>query len=90
MNKSLLMGFHIIAFAKFSFAVYYDYMYTIIPDGVNKTHSGYGGKFKFLTFWDAVSINLSISSLFIKNILNKDPLPPFFRKSISTLIQFAA
>lgn len=58
MNKAVLTGFHFSAFAIFSFAVYYDFMYTIIPARINKLHSGYGGKFKFLTYWDAVCKSL--------------------------------
>lgn len=55
MNKTLLTGFHITAFALFSFAVYYDFMYTIVPAKISRLHNTYGGKFKFLTYWDAIA-----------------------------------
>lgn len=57
MRQGLAIGFHAVTFLQFAFAVYYDYTYTIVPHNVAKVHSAFGGKFKFLTFWDAVSIN---------------------------------
>ncbi|XP_015601866.1 androgen-induced gene 1 protein isoform X2 [Cephus cinctus] len=54
MKEYLLYAFHVIAFLQFAFAVYYDYTYIVIPRSVAKMHSAYGGKFKFLTFLDAI------------------------------------
>ncbi|XP_043509911.1 androgen-induced gene 1 protein-like isoform X1 [Frieseomelitta varia] len=54
MRDGLLIGFHVISCVQFAFSVYYDYMYTVVPPNVLKVHNGYGGKFKFLTFWDAI------------------------------------
>lgn len=54
MREFWLIGFHAIACAQFAFSVYYDFMYTVVPHNVVKTHSAFGGKFKFLTFWDAI------------------------------------
>ena len=56
MRESLLIGFHAIACLQFAIAVYYDYTYVVIPKEVARMHGAFGGKFKFLTFWDAVSI----------------------------------
>ncbi|XP_043274500.1 androgen-induced gene 1 protein-like isoform X2 [Venturia canescens] len=54
MRKSLLLVIHAVTFVTFSFAVYYDFYYTVVPGDVTKMHKAYGGKFKFLTFWDAI------------------------------------
>lgn len=56
MREGLAIGFHAVTFLQFAFAVFYDYTYTIVPDNVTRVHRAFGGKFKFLTFWDAVSI----------------------------------
>lgn len=56
MREKLLFVFHVAAFVQFFFAVYYDYTYTRVPPQIGKVHNAYGGKFKFLTFWDAVRI----------------------------------
>lgn len=56
MRDMLLIAFHLMCCLQFSFAVYYDYFYTNVPSTVTKMHNAYGGKFKFLTFWDAVCI----------------------------------
>lgn len=56
MRDNLLFGFHVISCMQFAFAVYYDYMYIAIPPNLIRMHINFGGKFKFLTFWDAVSI----------------------------------
>ncbi|XP_071856224.1 androgen-induced gene 1 protein isoform X1 [Bombus fervidus] len=54
MQEGLLIGFHMISCAQFAFSVYYDHMYTVVPPNIIKMHNSYGGKFKFLTFWDAI------------------------------------
>ncbi|KAG7209537.1 hypothetical protein KM043_015617 [Ampulex compressa] len=54
MREGLLIGFHAIACLQFAFSVYYDHTYTIVPREVTKLHDVFGGKFKFLTFWDAI------------------------------------
>ena len=56
MREKFLIIFHAAAFMQFAFAVYYDLMYTHVPVEVGRVHNAYGGKFKFLTFWDAVRI----------------------------------
>ncbi|EFN65173.1 hypothetical protein EAG_05722 [Camponotus floridanus] len=54
MREGLAIGFHAVTFLQFAFAVFYDYTYTIVPYNVTRVHRAFGGKFKFLTFWDAV------------------------------------
>ncbi|KAK0172150.1 hypothetical protein PV328_005502 [Microctonus aethiopoides] len=54
-REALLIGFHTIACVQFAFSVYYDYTYTIVPRAVGSIHGAYGGKFKFLTFWNAIA-----------------------------------
>ena len=54
MREGLLLAIHATTFVTFAFAVYYDFYYTQVPENVTKMHNAYGGKFKFLTFWDAV------------------------------------
>ena len=46
---------HMLGALQFSYSVYYDWNYVEIPKTVSNIGSAYGGKFKFLTFWDAVS-----------------------------------
>jgi len=60
MREGLAIGFHAVTFLQFAFAVFYDYTYTIVPYNVTRVHRAFGGKFKFLTFWDAVSIYRSL------------------------------
>lgn len=67
MRESLLIGFHAVAFVLFAFAVYYDFTYTVVPRNVMKVHGAFGGKFKFLTFWDAVSITYYNTYVFLHN-----------------------
>ncbi|XP_047368723.1 androgen-induced gene 1 protein-like isoform X4 [Vespa velutina] len=54
MRESILIGFHVIACLQFAYSVYYDYTYTVVPQNIMKVHSAFGGRFKFLTFWDAI------------------------------------
>ncbi|KAF7381693.1 hypothetical protein HZH68_015566 [Vespula germanica] len=58
MRESILIGFHAIACLQFAYSVYYDYTYTVVPQNVMKVHGAFGGRFKFLTFWDADARNL--------------------------------
>lgn len=46
---------HLVGCLQFSYSVYYDWNYVVIPLSASKMGSGYGGKLKFLTNWDAVS-----------------------------------
>ncbi|XP_043475174.1 androgen-induced gene 1 protein-like isoform X2 [Leptopilina heterotoma] len=54
MKDTFFIIFHASACALFAFGVYYDYAHVVIPKEAGRTHGAYGGKFKFLTFWDAI------------------------------------
>ncbi|XP_054268699.1 androgen-induced gene 1 protein-like isoform X2 [Macrosteles quadrilineatus] len=56
--KWLVTIFHFIAAIQFSYSVYYDYTFVVVPKEVFPIMSAFGGKFKFLTFWDAVMQSL--------------------------------
>lgn len=45
---------HLLAALQFSYSVYYDWTYVKIPVEISNG-TKFGGKFVFLTFWDAVS-----------------------------------
>jgi hypothetical protein len=47
---------HLVGCLQFSYSVYYDWNYVVIPPSASRMGSGYGGKLKFLTNWDAVSL----------------------------------
>ncbi|XP_031844584.1 androgen-induced gene 1 protein isoform X1 [Nomia melanderi] len=84
MRDSLLFVFHVISCVQFSFAVYYDYVHVVVPRRSTEIHSDYGGKFKFLTFWNAIvqAIFFFICMLndwFGTNAVNPKK-PPFIRK----------
>lgn len=46
--------FHLIGAVHFAFGCYYDYTYVIVPKHILRTHVPFGGKFKYLTFLNAV------------------------------------
>ncbi|XP_014468943.1 PREDICTED: androgen-induced gene 1 protein-like isoform X3 [Dinoponera quadriceps] len=84
MQQGLAIGFHVITFLQYAFAVYYDYTYTIVPHNVLKGHGAFGGKFKFLTFWDAILqavffLICVLNDCFGTNAVNPKKLP-FIRK----------
>ncbi|XP_076675291.1 androgen-induced gene 1 protein isoform X2 [Andrena cerasifolii] len=84
MRDSLLIGFHVISCVQFAFSVYYDYTYVIVPPTLSRMHNSYGGKFKFLTFWDAIIQAVYfficlLNDLFGTNAANVKK-PPFIRK----------
>lgn len=63
----LRVGIHVIFCAQFAFGTYYYHTHVQIPKSVGKSHQSYGGKFKFLTFLNAVCISIS-------NNTNTNPL----------------
>lgn len=59
-NKGLYLALrkliHFIAIIQYSYAIYYDVVYVNVPGSALKSNrTKYGGKFKYLTFLDAVS-----------------------------------
>lgn len=54
---ALVKLFHFIAVVQYCYAVYYDYNFVNVPAKAIKTNrSKFGGKFKYLTFLDAVRL----------------------------------
>jgi hypothetical protein len=47
---------HAVAALMFGYSVYYDWYFVHIPKELSPASSGFGGKFKYLTFWDAVRL----------------------------------
>lgn len=45
---------HVLGALLFTFGCYYDWNYVVVPKTVVPIMSAYGGKLKFLTYWDAV------------------------------------
>ncbi|XP_020724160.2 androgen-induced gene 1 protein isoform X2 [Bombus terrestris] len=84
MQEGLLIGFHMIFCVQFAFSVYYDYMYTVIPPNLLKMHNSYGGKFKFLTFWDAIIQAIFFFICILNDWFGTNAVspkkPPFIRK----------
>jgi hypothetical protein len=56
LHKLIRTLIHLLGCLQFSYGVYYDWNYVVIPVSASRMGSGYGGKLKFLTFWDAVSL----------------------------------
>lgn len=54
-HKYLVYVFHVVGAVQFSYSVFYDYFYVVVPKEVFPLMQAFGGKFKFLTFWNAVS-----------------------------------
>lgn len=54
---TLVKFFHLITAIQFCFAVFYDFSYVHVPGkALRSNKSPYGGKFKYLTFLNAVSL----------------------------------
>ena len=52
--NSLRILVHLTAAVQFSYSIYYDYTYVHFPVSDKNMHNPFGGKFKYLTFLDAV------------------------------------
>ncbi|XP_078045468.1 androgen-induced gene 1 protein isoform X3 [Augochlora pura] len=80
----LLIVFHTITALQFSFSVYYGFFELSVPVNVSKMFSGFGGKWKFLTFWGAIIQMLfyflcMLNDWFGTNAINPKK-PPLIRK----------
>lgn len=54
--KALVKLFHFIALVQFAYSIYFDYAHVNVPASAFKSKkTQFGGKFKYLTFLDAVS-----------------------------------
>jgi FAR-17a/AIG1-like protein len=57
---ALVKLLHVIACVQFTYAIYYDYTQVHVPQHLRRTTSNFGGKFKFLTFLNAVRIQTEL------------------------------
>lgn len=56
-HSTVVKVFHLITAVQFCFAVYYDYAFVHVPSSALKSNrTTFGGKFKFLTFFDGVNM----------------------------------
>lgn len=53
-NTGLVTFIHLVAAVQFGFAVYYDFVHVHMPPHMQRLGGNFGGKFKYLTFLDAV------------------------------------
>lgn len=61
---ALVKVFHLLGAIQFGFGVYYDFVYVNVPQSVLFTHVKFGGKFKYLTFINAVNKTITFSIIF--------------------------
>jgi hypothetical protein len=55
---ALVKIFHFIAAVQFVYSIFYDWTYVHVPEkAIRSNRTAFGGKFKYLTFLDAVSID---------------------------------
>ncbi|XP_076232447.1 androgen-induced gene 1 protein isoform X3 [Calliopsis andreniformis] len=84
MRDGLLIVFHVISCVQFAFSVYYDYVYVVVPPSPTKIHNDFGGKFKFLTFWDAIIQAVFFFICMLNDVFGTNAVspkkPPFIRK----------
>ncbi|XP_003707710.2 androgen-induced gene 1 protein isoform X1 [Megachile rotundata] len=84
MREGLRVGFHVIFCLQYAFAVYYDYTHVVIPSDIARTHNAFGGKFKFLTFWDAIIQTVFFLICIINDCFGTNAAspkkPPFIRR----------
>ena len=69
--RALIKFFHFIAIIQFGYAIFYDFVYVNVPGDVLKIKkTNYGGKFKFLTFINAVKLS-SVTKLWFRSLMNQ-------------------
>ncbi|XP_046672910.1 androgen-induced gene 1 protein-like isoform X2 [Homalodisca vitripennis] len=88
--KAVITIFHIVAAIQFAYSVYYDFTFVVVPKDVSPIMSAFGGKFKFLTFWNAIMQSLYFTMCCIIDIFVTDPsqskmakLKDFFHSSLA-------
>ncbi|XP_017473355.1 PREDICTED: androgen-induced gene 1 protein isoform X2 [Rhagoletis zephyria] len=74
--KALRTLVHITAAVQFSYAVYYDYTYVKFPETEANRNSGFGGKFKYLTFLDAIIQSLYYIISLINDFVGTNEVAP--------------
>ncbi|XP_008208004.1 androgen-induced gene 1 protein isoform X2 [Nasonia vitripennis] len=88
MGENLLIVFHAAAFVQFAFSVYYDLFHTHVPIEVGRVHNAYGGKFKFLTFWDAIAQTFFFLICLLNDIFGTNSVSPKKRPFIRRFKDF--
>uniref|UniRef100_A0A1B6DLQ4 Uncharacterized protein n=1 Tax=Clastoptera arizonana TaxID=38151 RepID=A0A1B6DLQ4_9HEMI len=76
--KLITKVLHVIGAVQFSFSVVYDFSYVVVPKDEFPLMSAFSGKFKFLTFWNAIVLSVyfiicCIIDLFVKTNKDDDP-----------------
>lgn len=65
---------HLLGCLQFSYSVYYDWNYVVIPISVSQMGSGYGGKLKFLTFWNAILQSVYFTICLLNDIVGSNEI----------------
>lgn len=69
--RALIKFFHFIAIIQFGYAIYYDFVFVNVPgDALKIKKTNYGGKFKFLTFIDAVKL-IFVTELSFRTLIDE-------------------
>ncbi|XP_037911957.1 androgen-induced gene 1 protein-like isoform X1 [Hermetia illucens] len=79
-NRDTYMDFriiiHFIAAVTFWFALYYDYNHVRIPEQIHRMGNNFGGKFKFLTFLDAIIQAVYFTISLVNDFLGSNEVSP--------------
>ncbi|CAL1533245.1 unnamed protein product [Lymnaea stagnalis] len=78
MARTVVLGFHLIVFIIDLYALYYDFF--VIDLG----HKGFGGKFKFLTFWN-ICLQTFYFGFSVANDISKNEESPRFHNKRSPM-----
>ncbi|XP_018327982.1 androgen-induced gene 1 protein-like isoform X2 [Agrilus planipennis] len=73
---------HFLAFVHFGFGCFYDWMFVNVPVQVHPMGSAYGGKLKFLTFWDALLQTLLFAVCTLNDIKGTNEIEPNVKPTI--------
>ncbi|XP_073826634.1 androgen-induced gene 1 protein-like isoform X4 [Musca autumnalis] len=67
---------HLTAAVQFGYAVSYDYTYVHFPQSANIMHNPFGGKFKYLTFLDAIIQTLYYTISLVNDFVGSNEVMP--------------
>ncbi|XP_067623012.1 androgen-induced gene 1 protein isoform X1 [Eurosta solidaginis] len=76
--KSFRTLVHLVAAVQFSYAVYYDFNYVKLPETAmhSNAHHNFGGKFKYLTFLDAIIQSIYFTISLINDFVGTNEVAP--------------
>lgn len=74
--KILRTIMHFILMADFSFGIYYDVTYVRIPPEMQRPGEEFGGKLKYLTFWNAILQALYFTVCLINDFVGTNEVAP--------------